>query len=93
MIHANPSHRHPCPPSLPHPLLPCPLPPCRLYRDSTQYKDGKHVRDLSKLNRDMRQVGGAGRGRPPFIARLHCQLWISCCPPCPPTAAGAVHHR
>ncbi|KAI7839905.1 hypothetical protein COHA_006385 [Chlorella ohadii] len=28
----------------------------RLYRDSTQYKDGKHVRDLSKLNRDMRQV-------------------------------------
>ena len=28
----------------------------RLYRDSTQYVGGKHVRDLSKLNRDMRQV-------------------------------------
>lgn len=28
----------------------------RLYRDSTQYVNGKHVRDLSKLNRDMRQV-------------------------------------
>lgn len=35
---------------------------CRLYRDSTQYKEGKHVRDLSKLNRDMRQVGGAEGG-------------------------------
>ncbi len=35
---------------------------CRLYRDSTQYKDGKHVRDLSKLNRDMRQVGGCACG-------------------------------
>jgi hypothetical protein len=29
---------------------------CRLYRDSTQYVNGRHVRDLSKLNRDMRQV-------------------------------------
>jgi hypothetical protein len=28
----------------------------RLYRDSTQYVKGTHVRDLSKLNRDMRQV-------------------------------------
>lgn len=28
----------------------------RLYRDSTNYVDGKHVRDLSKLNRDLRQV-------------------------------------
>lgn len=28
----------------------------RLYRDSTQYVHGKHVRDLSKLNRDMGQV-------------------------------------
>ena len=28
----------------------------RLYRDSTQYVNGKHVRDLSKLNRDLRQV-------------------------------------
>lgn len=28
----------------------------RLYRDSTQYHNGRHVRDLSKLNRDMRQV-------------------------------------
>lgn len=28
----------------------------RLYRDSTQYVGGRHVRDLSKLNRDMRQV-------------------------------------
>lgn len=28
----------------------------RLYRDSTRYVDGKHVRDLSKLNRDLRQV-------------------------------------
>ena len=29
---------------------------CRLYRDSTLYKDGKHVRDLSKLNRDLGKV-------------------------------------
>lgn len=28
----------------------------RLYRDSTRYVDGKHVRDLSKLNRDLKQV-------------------------------------
>lgn len=28
----------------------------RLYRDSTSYIDGKHVRDLSKLNRDLKQV-------------------------------------
>ena len=28
----------------------------RLYRDSTQYIDGKHVRDLSKLNRDLSKV-------------------------------------
>ena len=28
----------------------------RLYRDSTLYKDGKHVRDLSKLNRDLGKV-------------------------------------
>ena len=28
----------------------------RLYRNSTQYKDGKHVRDLSKLNRDLSNV-------------------------------------
>lgn len=28
----------------------------RLYRDSTNYVDGKHVRDLSKLNRDLKQV-------------------------------------
>ena len=28
----------------------------RLYRDSTQYVDGRHVRDLSKLNRDPAQV-------------------------------------
>jgi TFIIF-interacting CTD phosphatase-like protein len=28
----------------------------RLYRQDTQYVDGKHVRDLSKLNRDMRHV-------------------------------------
>eukprot|EP00775_Hariotina_reticulata_P002664 gene2664-2964_t len=28
----------------------------RLYRQDTQYKDGKHVRDLSKLNRDLTQV-------------------------------------
>jgi mitochondrial import inner membrane translocase subunit TIM50 len=28
----------------------------RLYRDSTQYVDGRHVRDLSKLNRDLKQV-------------------------------------
>lgn len=28
----------------------------RLYRDSTQYVNGKHVRDLSKLNRDLKQV-------------------------------------
>lgn len=37
-------------------LLPTAPPLPRLYRDSTQYVDGKHVRDLSKLNRDMRQV-------------------------------------
>lgn len=48
----------PAPARPPAPLL---LPPrqllyCRLYRDSTQYTNGKHVRDLSKLNRDMRQV-------------------------------------
>ena len=29
---------------------------CRLYRDSTQYVNGKHVRDLSKLNRDLGKV-------------------------------------
>jgi hypothetical protein len=34
----------------------CALTLRRLYRDSTQYVHGKHVRDLSKLNRDMRQV-------------------------------------
>jgi import inner membrane translocase subunit TIM50 len=28
----------------------------RLYRDSTNYLDGKHVRDLSKLNRNLKQV-------------------------------------
>eukprot|EP00878_Enallax_costatus_P002564 GHUV01002746.1.p1 GENE.GHUV01002746.1~~GHUV01002746.1.p1 ORF type:complete len:384 (+),score=76.30 GHUV01002746.1:351-1502(+) len=28
----------------------------RLYKQDTQYKDGKHVRDLSKLNRDLSQV-------------------------------------
>lgn len=28
----------------------------RLYRDSTRYVDGKHVRDLSKLNRNLEQV-------------------------------------
>ncbi len=27
-----------------------------MYRDSTQYKEGKHVRDLSKLNRDLSNV-------------------------------------
>ncbi|GLI59068.1 hypothetical protein VaNZ11_000901 [Volvox africanus] len=30
--------------------------PYRLYRTDTQYKDGKHVRDLSKLNRDLTHV-------------------------------------
>lgn len=41
----------------PSPAVPLSLPPLRrLYRDSTQYVGGKHVRDLSKLNRDMRQV-------------------------------------
>lgn len=44
-----------------HPVAPLPLKKqtptnCRLYRDSTQYVNGQHVRDLSKLNRDMRQV-------------------------------------
>lgn len=28
----------------------------RLYRDSTLYKGGKHLRDLSKLNRDLSKV-------------------------------------
>jgi len=28
----------------------------RLYRDSTRYINGKHVRDLAKLNRDLGQV-------------------------------------
>mmetsp|Transcript_17990 Transcript_17990/g.32017 ORF Transcript_17990/g.32017 Transcript_17990/m.32017 type:complete len:369 (-) Transcript_17990:85-1191(-) len=28
----------------------------RLYRDSTQYHNGRHVRDLSKLNRDLGQI-------------------------------------
>ncbi len=28
----------------------------RLYRPETQYHNGKHVRDLSKLNRDLSQV-------------------------------------
>ena len=28
----------------------------RLYRDSTQYTKGKHVRDLAKLNRDLSKV-------------------------------------
>eukprot|EP00884_Botryococcus_braunii_P014271 jgi/Botrbrau1/22845/Bobra.0065s0004.1 len=28
----------------------------RLYRDSTQYTNGRHVRDLSKLNRDLAKV-------------------------------------
>lgn len=31
--------------------------PYRLYRPETQYHKGKHVRDLSKLNRDLSQVG------------------------------------
>lgn len=30
--------------------------PFRLYRPETQYHNGKHVRDLSKLNRDLSQV-------------------------------------
>jgi len=30
--------------------------PYRLYRGETQYHNGKHVRDLSKLNRDLSQV-------------------------------------
>jgi len=30
--------------------------PYRLYRQDTQYADGEHVRDLSKLNRDISQV-------------------------------------
>ena len=30
--------------------------PYRLYRSDTQYVDGKHVRDLSKLNRDLGKV-------------------------------------
>eukprot|EP00798_Chlamydomonas_sp_ICE-L_P003574 gene3574-13652_t len=30
--------------------------PYRLYRPETQYSNGKHVRDLSKLNRDLSQV-------------------------------------
>ena len=33
----------------------------RLYRPETQYHNGKHVRDLSKLNRDMSQVGRGPR--------------------------------
>ena len=28
--------------------------PYRLYRDATLYVDGRHYRDLSRLNRDMR---------------------------------------
>jgi import inner membrane translocase subunit TIM50 len=28
----------------------------RLYKPETQYHEGKHVRDLSKLNRDLSQV-------------------------------------
>lgn len=32
--------------------------PYRLFRPETQYQDGKHVRDLSKLNRDLSQVCG-----------------------------------
>jgi hypothetical protein len=30
--------------------------PYRLFRPETQYHEGKHVRDLSKLNRDLSQV-------------------------------------
>ena len=30
--------------------------PYRLFRPETQYHEGKHVRDLSKLNRDLGQV-------------------------------------
>jgi import inner membrane translocase subunit TIM50 len=30
--------------------------PYRLYRQDTQYANGEHVRDLSKLNRDISQV-------------------------------------
>lgn len=30
--------------------------PYRLYRGDTQYINGKHVRDLSKLNRDLSKV-------------------------------------
>lgn len=36
--------------------------PYRLYRPETQYHQGKHVRDLSKLNRDLSQVGGLNTG-------------------------------
>ena len=30
--------------------------PYRLYRDATLYKDGKHYRDLKRLNRDLKRV-------------------------------------
>lgn len=48
----------------------------RLYRDSTQYVGGKHVRDLSKLNRDMRQVRAAAAG-----PAGRCAHWRGVCPP------------
>jgi len=28
----------------------------RLYRDTTKYKEGSHIKDLSKLNRDLKKV-------------------------------------
>lgn len=28
----------------------------RLYREATRYKDGKHIKDLSYLNRDLSKV-------------------------------------
>lgn len=40
----------------------------RLYRQDTQYADGKHVRDLSKLNRDMSQARGG-----PDVQLLLCE--------------------
>ena len=39
----------------------------RLYKDATQYTGGEHVRDLSKLNRDLSKARG---GRPFFVSAL-----------------------
>ena len=57
----------------------------RLYRPETQYYKGKHVRDLSKLNRDLSQVGGnccmqdCRASRLGMASQPLLRQWPACC--------------